>query len=522
MTRIRAFPVVTLGLLLIAISFYNNEKAQKTALLGTTVSVSSLSSTAHSFQLAPGELPGYTGWARPEYTLAGRFQIVDKSTFTATAGNDWYITLQCLDCSAMIDPASSSWFYVRAYGPAILSGVVKPLGNGRYLIGIRPLDPGLYTVEVVLSFSAVPPTDSFPLPHGEQAPFYEGYLLPEFPLQLKVSGESPTLPSQLPYCTTKDLSETDVSAVEQIGRWRVVDSVRDADHQQRTPKDSVQFWAYQQSVNSLGVRLRYERTDCRIMPAPSAHHNLFQDCLAQHPSRKLHFILIGDSTMRLQKDVLESWLGPQIASGLAKVTFHELYGGILRCERVSGPRSTDISSGPFEEHEQRSVLFNTGLHDIHRLCGKEWEEDRHSYLTEEELQASCTSLYKAALRALVASVRRIPADIYLFQTTTAAWPKYGNFGVAWDPSRGQALPLDVGFISRFNQIAAEYLKTNYSNSIQIVDGYRITLPRPDNREIDRKAHIGKKLSHPGMEVTQTMVRIWSNVVLQTVCSSIFD
>ena len=44
-------------------------------------------------------------------------------------------------------------------------------------------------------------------------------------------------------------------------------------------------------------------------------------------SRKLHFILIGDSTMRQQKDVLESWLGPQIASGLAKVTFHEFYGG---------------------------------------------------------------------------------------------------------------------------------------------------------------------------------------------------
>ena len=29
--------------------------------------------------IAPGELPGYTGWARPENTLAGQFQITGVS-----------------------------------------------------------------------------------------------------------------------------------------------------------------------------------------------------------------------------------------------------------------------------------------------------------------------------------------------------------------------------------------------------------------------------------------------------------
>jgi hypothetical protein len=39
----------------------------------------------------------------------------------------------------------------------------------------------------------------------------------------------------------------------------------------------------------------------------------------------------------------------------------------------------------------------------------------------------------------------------------------------------------------------------------------MTLVRPDHRETDRQVHIGKKLSHPGPEVVDAMVCIWSMI-----------
>ena len=568
--------IVLIGMLLILFRTYYRESF---ALKGTTETAISSTTTATStsnydynnrLQLAPGELPGYTGWARPESTLAGKFVVIDESKRVVTAGTTWHVTLQChhQDCPHSSDIGetvqSSSWFYVRAYGPAIVTGIVvqqlQKSKRNQYRINIPFLDPGLYTVEVVLTFSVVPALDTFPLTNQKDVPNYEGYLVAGFPRQVQVVGN--TVDEPVTYCSRDDLllssSETQQQDQQQYpatdllhnGRWKVVDSNRWAAHTLILPTHNIHLAAYQKSYNSLGVKLVYERPNCRILE-PRHHKKWWETCLATATATAvsndsnnnsnapiLHFILIGDSTMRLQKDTLEAWWQTPIQQGRVKVTFVELYGGTLRCERLSGPRVSDLrralamslsndnssSNNNNINDEQRVVLFNTGLHDIHRLCGTEWQSDRQQYLTPHELQISCMEVYRTAvLPTLVNAVLQLPATVRIFQTTTAAWPKYGNYGVAWNPARGQGLPLDAGFVEQFNRIAAEFLSPPpYQDKIQIVDGYWITLARPDNREIDKESNLSKKLSHPGAEVVQAMVRIWTHVMLRTICPSIFD
>ena len=139
-------------------------------------------------------------------------------------------------------------------------------------------------------------------------------------------------------------------------------------------------------------------------------------------------------------------------------------------------------------------------------------------MTAAEQKQPCPQLYRTALELLLHSVQAIASvELRLFQTTTAAWPKYGNYGVAWSPRFGQGLPLDPSFVAPFNQIAWDVLKRH--DNIQVVDGYWMSLARPDNREVDGQARIGKKLSHPGTEVLMAMVQLWSHVVVQTFCQN---
>lgn len=472
---------------------------------------------ASTLTVWPNELPGYTGWARPEQTDAGRFQILGDPFPSVMAGQKWEITVECSSCS------NESWFYLRAYGPAVITGTVQRQSQGRYRMHFFPMDPGTYTVEVVLTFSAVPPMTEFPL-RDVKIPDYEGYLLPGFPFFLTVTGNTPPLEVKLPYCTLEQLTANNESPFT-FARWRLVDSIKSSTHTKAVPgDDSIQLAAYQQSFQGLGLRFSYDRTDCRIMGVPTAKFHPFDDC-ASSLAMPLHIILVGDSVMRLQSTVLNGWMKHMIDSGHAKITFYELYGGTLRSERFSGPKLSAIPHEQASLGERKIVLFNSGLHDIHRLCGDEWNDDRQTYMNESELQQSCVDMYRVALDTLVSNVLQIPqVDLFVFQTTTAGWPKYGNYGVAWSPMHGQGLPLDTGFVDRFNRIALDFIsevkqKTAH-NRLHIMDGYWVSLPRPDNREISKKADIGKKLSHPGHEVTYAMVRFFTTIILQSNCPTL--
>ena len=120
--------------------------------------------------------------------------------------------------------------------------------------------------------------------------------------------------------------------------------------------------------------------------------------------------------------------------------------------------------------------------------------------------------YRALLKDFLDVVQDFPADLKVFQSTTAAWPKYGNYGIEWGQG-GQGMVLMSDFCQAFNDIAFEVLQ-DYKNDIAIMDGYWITYPRPDNREV---GDIGKKLSHPGVEVLGAMTRKFVMLVLDRVC-----
>ena len=530
MLRRRFLPSALCLLVVIALFLYRNEIIEQSTQaridarqFDTSFSPpdNSLLHAGPTLTVWPNELPGYTGWARPEQTDAGRFQIVSDLSNVGVAGQPWEITVECSSCSS-----DESWFYLRAYGPAVITGSVQRESQGRYRMHFLPIDPGIYTIEVVLTFSAVPPLTDFPL-RDTRVPDYEGYLLPGFPFFLNVTRNNPPLETKLPYCTLEQLTSSNESPFT-YARWRLVDSMRSSTHQKTVPgDDTIQLAAYQQSFQGLGLRFSYDRTDCRIVGIPNTTFHLFDDCVSSL-AVPLHIILIGDSVMRLQSTVLNGWMQNRIESGQAKITFYELYGGTLRSERLSGPKLSAIPLEQASLGERKIVLFNSGLHDIHRLCGDEWNDDRRTYLNESELQQSCVDLYRVALDTLVSNVLQIPqVDSFVFQTTTAGWPKYGNYGVAWNPVHGQGLPLDAGFVDRFNRIAIDYIaevkqKTTKSRRLHIMDGYWISLPRPDNREISKNADIGKKLSHPGHEVTYAMVRFFFMMVVQTVCPTLLQ
>jgi hypothetical protein len=82
-----------------------------------------------------------------------------------------------------------SLFYLRAYGPAILPGLVTEMGRTtlHFYLWMREA----ITIEVVLAFSH-PPHYSFPLETITDL-VYEGYMLPGFPLLISAGyGSSDT------------------------------------------------------------------------------------------------------------------------------------------------------------------------------------------------------------------------------------------------------------------------------------------------------------------------------------------
>lgn len=88
---------------------------------------------------------------------------------------------------------------------------------------------------------------------------------------------------------------------------------------------------------------------------------------------------------------------------------------------------------------------------------------------------------------------------FLTEKTQAGWPKYGNFGNAWPTWEMQRFPLDPGIVLAFNDIIWPMLQ---DKNIPTMDGYWLTLARPDHREAitKKEQNVGKRLAHAGPEV----------------------
>jgi hypothetical protein len=380
-----------------------------------------------------------------------------------------------------------------------------------FQVTIHPHLPGTYTLEVVLTYSDPQRIEHFPLTPEQLPPsFYEGYFIPGFPMQVTVINGEHNDRMEKPFCSREHLVLNNNNDDDEWKRasWKILTTNR-----QRSAyygdNSNITLRGYQWGHNSLGFTAAYEYVQCKLIATPAEGRT--RQC--KDKKTLLQLVMIGDSVMRLQKDFLEQ----NLSSDFVNITFLELYGGFLRCSRLSGPRLMDLIQSLKSAAEHTVVIFNSGMHDIHRLCGHSWAQDRTEYLTNAELTLPCTMNYQMAMRELVESVHQIPAAAYIFQTTTAAWPKYGNYGIAWDPRNAQELPLDEAFSKRFNQIAIDEIKKRRAKDFHILDAYWITLARPDNRETNQRADIGKKLSHPGYEVVSYMVRIWWQVTLSIVC-----
>ena len=77
------------------------------------------------------------------------------------------------------------------------------------------------------------------------------------------------------------------------------------------------------------------------------------------------------------------------------------------------------------------------------------------------------------------------------------------------------------FVHYFNQIAHDTI-IKYSNSIHIIDGYWITLPRPDHTQTSEQNQVGKHLIHPGYEVLSVFARRWLMLILWGLCEDVIS
>jgi hypothetical protein len=348
--------------------------------------------------LVPGDLPCYTGWARPEQTLAGFFHIVSRKPSDVLVGEEWNVTLRCTDCGDKGD----AQFYARAYGPAVLAGNVHAAGDGSYTVGLLPMDPGSYTVEVVLVSSNAPSWNDFPV--VGQEPSYEGYLLSGFPVQFQVS---PNKISFVPHtCSLQDLVSENSDSEYHKARWVVVDKVAHATHVMATNDTSrVSLEGYQSAHNALGVFMDYRPQYCSLLPFQESSASLVNCNMAKH----VHVIFIGDSVMRMQYELFRSSV-PNV-----KTTFVLTSGGIV--QTMSNVTSRLVELKQFS-NERRFLLFNTGLHDIAQLCSRRWRRVRQTYLGPDS-NFSCTAQYRYSLGELVDFIREYPAERKVFQSTTA-------------------------------------------------------------------------------------------------------
>jgi hypothetical protein len=497
--------------------------------------------------LLPGELPGYTGWARPDRTLAGSFARITPTTTTTratvttatsettaadtdstipvvVAGAPYRMTLHCAHPACL---SGGALFYVRAYGPSIVTAFhVEDYGTGVYEISIRPLDEGSYTVEVVLAFSQHAAYSDFPVPDAQEVA-YEGYLVPGFPISIDVVGNSKHKhkSTSLPLCRLSDLVETSLTSATETGRWLVTDKVMDhlADYSRESEHTDVSLQKYQAGDNSVGVTLDYFPVECRLVTEDVVYgQETWQTCLesrsqkassSSSKSRQPHVVIIGDSNFRLQKEVFAKFFG-----GALPVTYLKTQNGIVaRLPEVKVALKELAQDAADKDYY---VLFNTGLHDIISLCTREypyWKTPSTSATATDASVAAaekCGVVYRRALVDFVQTVQAFPNVLAVWQTTTAGWPKWGMYAASWPGDVKQKLPLAPNFVEYFNEIAWDVMQ-EFNVSVQ--DAYWLTLSRPDHRDAREKNALGKRLVHAGPQVYSVTMRKWAMMILETTC-----
>ena len=315
--------------------------------------------------------------------------------------------------------------------------------------------------------------------------------------------------------------ETNSTSAITKGRWRVIESVRSQFYHPATKEEDdgrVSLMGYQASFNSLGLKMNYFLNDCALLPSRlifSANNDglhLIDKCLkdvgiwnthgkGMPGNERIHVIFIGDSVMRKEKKFFEIFLNGSQTKNIHVSQVNTDKGLYLSIDSIKSTMEKFRTEHP---DEQRFILFNSGLHDTDRMCGEEMAVSRKKRMTDVEKGLVCIPKYRELLTELVAYIDDYPAELKVFRTTTAGWMKYGNFGFAWPTEKLQLFTRSPNFVGYMNEIAFDIIQTqnqkrivtkasgnSVSNPIWILDGYWLTLARPDHTEIDPQHYIGK-------------------------------
>ncbi len=331
--------------------------------------------------LVAGELPGYTGWPRSEKTLVSHFyQPSDgknniNSPISIESGKRLSFNIQC-----DVDECRNggAHFYLRAYGPSVITGEVIDNENGSYTISFYPVDPGIYTVEIVLSFCCTNDWRSFPPENkygGNNDLNYEGYLVDGFPHQVHIYPSKQDDNITKPICSMAQLVVTNNNSTNilQKGRWVVSDLIRSSVHKPKSSSSNgISFEGFQDGTNSIGISMEYNWNDCSLLPLDfivkkqNKTEHLLDQCLSNISNNKrkeknLHVIFIGDSVMRLERQFFLQKILKKTTSKNIKFRYIETDGGILF-------RNKDIIQElemlkKYKPNERRLIYFNSGLHD---------------------------------------------------------------------------------------------------------------------------------------------------------------
>eukprot|EP00586_Coscinodiscus_wailesii_P019162 CAMPEP_0172493534 /NCGR_PEP_ID=MMETSP1066-20121228/24979_1 /TAXON_ID=671091 /ORGANISM="Coscinodiscus wailesii, Strain CCMP2513" /LENGTH=791 /DNA_ID=CAMNT_0013263745 /DNA_START=323 /DNA_END=2698 /DNA_ORIENTATION=- len=401
--------------------------------------------------LAIGELPGYTGWFRPASPLLSSYRSVyfGPSSFVASFANDdggsiaaavtendngitsrhdttrdgpwWSAVVHCPHAACR---DVNSRFYARAYGPAVLPGVVRRIENATavagaslcggttnrtnanndvaYEIRFRFRSAGLYTVEVVLEQGDALGLDRFPRTRSEleeREPAYEGWMLSGFPRLVQVvtgNGSKDKKPKRggrhrHRWCSTSELATTSTAADPGDGQWIVTGKHAHGSDLLGRGTDLASsslgsFERYKKGVASLGYCSDYVFDDCELLPSETINaddegEDVVTACL-RHESgngnlreggnsslKPLNIIILGDSVAKLNTqflvDTLKVVANEVINENQVYISFHgEFYHGI----KYLIPNVKTILNKYRHRDEHRVIFFNTGLHDIDDAC----------------------------------------------------------------------------------------------------------------------------------------------------------
>lgn len=482
-------------LVILVATFSNFSSIGISSLLSATPSrralQESVSVTDHS-HLTPGELPRYIPTKRALATSkAHLYQIATMPEKVAPILQPWSVTVSCKDCGNDVPH-----FYMRAYGPSVVTGSMtrcyKEGTTAFHVFTFVPPDVGMYTVEVALTFSNMPDFHAFPLPANTKEPAFEGILLPGFPLRHMLAHRRADKKEEPDHqCTSSEVAwahpyPTDLTPV---ARWKVTSKGEPLSAwPAKTLKASRQLNEQDQPRSMLGLEMEYQSLHCNLPTEEQVRVAL--NNMVQTSKKPLRIIFIGDSILGLQEQVFR-----KIASGIPKIAITSLIGHVWHW-----PSYPEQFNKLLKLEEHRVIIFNAGLHDIQTTCSPTNAGDK----------IACDQRYQGHLFDLLKTIHLVPADLKIFQTSTAAWPLYGTVKSP-DATPAPTFSTSPEMVRHFNEIALEIVREFKPDAFTVMDGFTMTDSRPDNRQVSRVA--AQRQLHPGQEVVSALTQQWATVLV---------